>query len=418
MTGKVLRCGWWMMVALAVVAQGAAALADTGTITISECIIREKDEENAISSGFADADLSVYFESEASCSCGCEDLEYEWDFGDSTTSTGKDVSHVYGTTGAGDRSITLTVECTECGATATDSSLSVSAISGIEVQYVGEDDDNDRLCFNDHVDCEAAALPAGIADGAHDLIDWSLQIGSYILDKPNDRDPAMTLEEANWPTSNSAWGEITLYVLIDSLLVDGQDDELITGSASFLSDSKTVEKFFDEEGDQNPDPDNAPNWFHYWKQTDAYHGTVGYDGTRATGHSPFDGNAWRAYLGTSCNESSGSGTWNNAEGIDYFAHYCRHEDRHRLDSIALWGAGTNRDPAKDTDGDWLPDDQEAGLVAGHPYDNTKYGTYADTFNYGENPLRDCEDYCLRRQQGWNAGDADDEDWAHPGHQWP
>ena len=73
--------------------------------------------------------------------------------------------------------------------------------------------------------------------------------------------------------------------------------------------------------------------------------------------------------------------------------------------------------ADDLDEDWLPDDDEAALVPGHAYDNEDRCTYPDTFNYGEDPIPDVEDYCLRRQAAWNNGDADDEDWANPGHQY-
>ena len=163
MNGGALRRRWWLVAALVVVAQGTALCGETGTITISKCIIREKDEENEISFGFARAASAVFFEADASCSCGCEDLEYEWDFGDDTTSEVKNPDHVYGNAKGGDRSITLTVTCEECGATAQDSTLEVVAISGIEVQYIGEEDDNHRLCFNTVTSVLAVAFRAGDA---------------------------------------------------------------------------------------------------------------------------------------------------------------------------------------------------------------------------------------------------------------
>jgi len=87
--------------------------------------------------------------------------------------------------------------------------------------------------------------------------------------------------------------------------------------------------------------------------------------------------------------------------------------------IALWGAASDIDPANDADqatGDHLPDDVEAGLVAGHAYDNTKIATYNDIYGYGVG-WDDCEDYCLRRQTAWTNGSADSVDWANPGHQY-
>lgn len=87
--------------------------------------------------------------------------------------------------------------------------------------------------------------------------------------------------------------------------------------------------------------------------------------------------------------------------------------------IALWGVSTDRDPAKDLDGDFLPDSMEATLVPGHPYDPTKRATYIDAFGYNPTPgqpLADAEDYALRREPSWTNGFANAEDWANPGKQ--
>lgn len=60
-------------------------------------------------------------------------------------------------------------------------------------------------------------------------------------------------------------------------------------------------------------------------------------------------------------------------------------------------------------------------MPGRPYDPTKAATYPDTIGYGEDPLRDIEDICMRSQVSpyeldilWENGSANNEDWANPG----
>ncbi len=75
--------------------------------------------------------------------------------------------------------------------------------------------------------------------------------------------------------------------------------------------------------------------------------------------------------------------------------------------------------SRDTDGDLLPDADEATLEPGRPYNSGLAATYIDTFGYHGTPgtmLRDIEDVCLRRQPSWANGSANTEDWASPGMQ--
>lgn len=253
-------------------------------------------------------------------------------------------------------------------------------------------------------ECEVTATgTSGVAAEDPDL-EWTLEAiaGATLTSNP---DPAkgtnITFTYTTLPTNNSEFGEKEL-ALKHSDIPDT------------CKDTQSVQIFFSEEENNNPGG-AEPNWYYYWKQTSANYGTHSWEAGAGSGVERFEGGQWKVFL-RNANESAAAGTWNNAEGIDFFANMCRHEERHRLDDIALWGASSDRDPANDQDDDFLPDDQEATLVAGHPYTNTMYGTYPDTFNYGEDPLRDCEDYCLRRQASWTNGSADDEDWATPGHQ--
>jgi hypothetical protein len=163
-----------------------------------------------------------------------------------------------------------------------------------------------------------------------------------------------------------------------------------------------------------------PNWYYYWRQTNAWYGDPYWGGNAGTttGLTRYTAAlGWHTIIYTQAGDFTGAGTWNNAEGIDLFANICRHEERHRLDMIGFWGVNSGIDSTRDIDDDHIPDNLEATLVPGHVYDNTVKATFFDTFDYGANPLPDNEDYCLRRQVSWTNGSANSVDWAYPGKQW-
>lgn len=158
------------------------------------------------------------------------------------------------------------------------------------------------------------------------------------------------------------------------------------------------------------------------------------------------GGAWTTYL---CK--------NAGVDINVAASVWQHEERHRLDFVGIWGG--NRVAANDTDHDYLLDNGEAlmnpdtnfdgvldagdrgfggGVPVGaipppntpilgppvlgaprpyNPVPPAGYGTYADIWGYGENPLRDCEDYCMLWLLEWVNDFAKSQDWAHNGTQW-
>ncbi|MCW3097015.1 MAG: hypothetical protein JWL77_2633 [Chthonomonadaceae bacterium] len=164
-----------------------------------------------------------------------------------------------------------------------------------------------------------------------------------------------------------------------------------------------------------------PNWYYYWLQApNVNYGTPYWGGVNggSTGITTFDATQqkWISVIYDQAGYATGAGTWNNAEGIDLFANILRHEEQHREDLTTFWG-NSLVDPGRDLDNDYMPDDLEPYLVGGHPYDPNNPATFADTFNYGVNPLPDMEDYALRREAAWVNGSADLQDWAYPGHQW-
>lgn len=188
-----------------------------------------------------------------------------------------------------------------------------------------------------------------------------------------------------------------------------------------------VKVYFPEEATNNPDG-TVHNWYYYWSQTAADYGTHNYDTAIGRSYTDFfsaDG-LWKSIIGTDANESGAAGTWNDAEGIDFFANICRHEERHRLDLITLWGASSDRVPANDNDtpfGDYLPTNN--GTVTenslGTPYHSGGYDptltvSFIDHMKYGFG-WSDIEDYCMHREVSWTNGTADSVDWACPGHQY-
>jgi hypothetical protein len=413
MTGKGPRL--WAGLALAALCVGGRDAA-AGTVTINKAKMADKTNAVEVTEGYADAALSVDFKGDASCTCDAPNIEYTWSFGDATTAVGANVSHTYGAGGAGNKAPSLYCKCKNCNADKTSAFLSVYAIRGIQVTKIGDDVNPaagaGKLCFDAKRAVEGKALPAGV--NGSDKIDWYIPVLPSQLD--NTASGSMP-SPAPWPMTNNSWGSQDLYVTIDSTVRPGQNGELnLTGTPSYINANQKAKLFFDEAGPQNPGVPAVPNWFYYWKQTGAYAGTMTYSAAAGTGYTDFVGGAWTCYVGPGSNGTAGGGCWGGASGIDFFANICRHENQHKTDLTAHWGAGAGRVAASDLDGDYLNDAKEAPA-----YDPTKAATHLDTFGYNNpagGPLRDCEHLALSGQPAWAAGTANASDWAHPGKQWP
>lgn len=198
-------------------------------------------------------------------------------------------------------------------------------------------------------------------------------------------------------------------------------DTWVHATSSEGSDTNHFKLFFTRNATNNPEG-IFPNWYYYWSQTSAAYGTHNFDSNLwDSGFTDLYGGVWKTYIGQYANRSAAAGTWNQAEGIDFFAHICRHEERHRQDMNSLWGS--YYDPTNDPDGDRLPTDN--GTVTeyslGVPYHSGGYdyrqrATVIDHFFYGAG-WKDSEDYCMHREAPWTNGSADTVDWANPGHQY-
>ena len=182
------KCVMAMLIVSAGLLLAGPAAYGAGTITITKAVMVEKDEPHGeVTSGYADADHTVDFKGDAVCSCECDDatLTYTWNFDDDTTADGKNASHSYGLSGAGNRAPWLHVECT-CTKSANSDALSVSAIHGFNVTLIGDKPNptNDgRLSFNNELHVAATATPAGV-NGSH-MIDWCALVSTYHIELAN-----------------------------------------------------------------------------------------------------------------------------------------------------------------------------------------------------------------------------------------
>jgi hypothetical protein len=113
--------------------------------------------------------------------------------------------------------------------------------------------------------------------------------------------------------------------------------------------------------------------------------------------------------------------WGTPKGIDCFAWTVAHESKHHLQLTSFWPKTWVA--KEDIDFDWIPNEQETKYMTGRIYSPTNKFTFFDTIGYGQNPIPDYEDICMRSQESpyaldqlWINGTANKEDWANPGKQ--
>jgi hypothetical protein len=202
-----------------------------------------------------------------------------------------------------------------------------------------------------------------------------------------------------------------------------------------------VRFFFPRDAENNPGSPNAPNWFHYWKQTPAALGhetAIHYQPdvskctseqtdrggktvqTRDFGYYPF--NSFAEYIYVCDLRPSGFKTallfgGAKVDGIDVFGVTVIHEWKHKTNFETWWKRGYST--REDGDEDRIPDDKEESVtppafltsIPGAPakFDPIKY----DTFGHGWGD----EHYLAYAEElNWKVGSADSEDWSCPGHQ--
>ncbi|MGB8225453.1 MAG: hypothetical protein WCE45_01105 [Sedimentisphaerales bacterium] len=217
----------------------------------------------------------------------------------------------------------------------------------------------------------------------------------------------VTITYAGLPTNNSDFGYKTIKIRYKGIEIG----------------KRKIKVFFPKYGKNHPGEGSGetPNWYYYWKQTNAHYGNCQYDEPADPklqgGYTDWDAPNYTSYVcqDTPIHYTPGSPSDNNEvplDGIDTFAWTCRHEWRHHISLLAWWGAG-GYVAAQDIDRDLIPDNLENGFTVadGGPFDPNKYDTYDQDW-----PPNDDERYTVVTQDHWQKGSADNEDWANPGHQ--
>ena len=251
------------------------------------------------------------------------------------------------------------------------------------------------------------------------------------------RGPAVTATYRGLPERNALFGRQRLTARFG-------------GAGCGAERSVDVQIFFPRDAANNPGG-TEPNWFYYWKQTQAFVGPGQYqddrEGCQLTATPDEDFRGYYRYdsvrlagrligIGRDhyyiCDlvrfsfryECAFVDQCTTADGIDFFAIASHHENLHYEHFMEWWcpvggwpipdpqdGALIPQPGTPDQDSDRIPDTLEAALgfdphqrlthpIAGHPRVNTDehYLTY-------------------RSAEAWPLGSADGEDWACPGHQW-
>lgn len=309
----------------------------------------------------------------------------------------KNPVHTVSKTTAGSTTVTTT-----CGASSQSVTLHVFSIT------ITSPAEGSKATFNNNtpavkdITCTCTVNPA-----AAGTVTWTCDDISGVTESwPNGQNGnSKTLRLTNLPSSNASFGTHHVTATLSTLQVQANYKLFFPGT----------------DNDKNHPGDGAgttPNWFFYWKATNAGYGTPYYKTTGGTQIS-YVNNNWRAYLTSTDNNyytpPDGDNQGNNLNGIDNFAWTCRHEGRHVTMSTTWYP--NDYDAARDPDGDWIPDGQEPSLggtqqnpINGGPFTAGVRDTDADG-------MRDDEDFTCYTQAAWTEGNADGSDWSNPGHQY-
>jgi hypothetical protein len=192
-----------------------------------------------------------------------------------------------------------------------------------------------------------------------------------------------------------------------------------------VNTGRPIQVFYPAHGTNNPGTGDV-NFYYYYKQVVGM-GDTTYDGQDQSGSGGYvifhtGSGRWAAFLTANAHHLLNRSTWYYPEYIDRFAWSNRHEVKHVSLESAMWGATTDRNDQEDADGDYLKDAVETNYHRG--YDPSTHATYPDQVAYGQSPLLDAEDDCMRYGYTpyyvdilWENGNNNSDDWANPGRQY-
>ena len=208
---------------------------------------------------------------------------------------------------------------------------------------------------------------------------------------------------------------------------DALGPKVIRAEAAGKSAEVTVEIFFNPTEWNNPGSGALPNWFYYWEQTRAGGGeSFDYTPERrslVTGglaQAQYDYAEDKVYLtdrtfeGSCAARTAGYGG-GESTGIDCFAEMVRHENQHKKDRHAWWGATNPQLPGTegDFDGDLVPDHIEKALS------ESRACNWMIRWSCSGRPegTLDLEMDAYATGWSWLRGAATAQDWSWCGKQW-
>ena len=259
------------------------------------------------------------------------------------------------------------------------------------------------------ISVQGSFLPTTIP-GPHNL-DWEITIGGNTFSTTTDSGGQGTISLSGppplnpiiFPSSNNDFGPNKVKLTA-------------THNTVTVSREQPVILFFDKGAYENGTTFRdgtltiyVPNWYVFWSQTKASHGTHRYAVSPPPGYPDVYGyyNPGDAHFYI-CNLA--------AESIDEFAKTCLHELEHKR-HYDTWWSNPNLNYV-DTDGDSIPDSVEMTM---HGFDHTKADSNGDRYD-------DDEDLCWLEELKWSLqanapgstsrrAMAYEQDWSHGGEQW-
>ncbi|MFC1791346.1 ankyrin repeat domain-containing protein, partial [Gemmatimonadota bacterium] len=257
---------------------------------------------------------------------------------------------------------------------------------------------------------EVAATARALPTSCGKPIQWSMEDIGEVSARQQGAGESVEFRFTGLPRESEAFGPKVIRAEVDGVSVE-----------------VVVEVFFDPTAWNNPGEGALPNWFHYWGQTRAGGGqTVHYSPerrSRTTGgfaQAQYDYTKDRVYLtditySKSCAPRTSDFGGGSSKGIDCFAELVRHENQHKVDRHAWWGA---RNPetapwADDWDQDLVPNEVEERLSETRGC-NAMWRESCSGVPAGS---IDVEMDAYATGWGWIRGGANDQDWSWCGKQW-
>ncbi|WP_157370398.1 PKD domain-containing protein [Vulgatibacter incomptus] len=208
----------------------------------------------------------------------CTTLAYEWDFGDDTTSTEKDPTHTYTTTGI--YKPRVRVSCGSCPSSTVDAfadvgvfSIKMTSPSGDPTSADPEEIENSEFVFSGaggvlKIPVAAEIEPSSLGSRVGENLRWRFDNGS----RPDAIPAGSALSwDATWPTDASAGRGARNVARLNGYPQNNADFgrrliqlEYVDAGEAVWSQTQTIELFFSK--DDVASGRGVPNWFFYWGQ--------------------------------------------------------------------------------------------------------------------------------------------------------